>query len=105
MKLDDAYFLSGIDGTRLDAKIGWGGNSYKVQDIRPIPAGAMFFMSASFGRPGLGLSQEDFLQKWAITILVVVQNGVTQRVEFDQEKMKSLLPKPPQPFPHVSPIK
>jgi hypothetical protein len=105
VKLDDAYFLSGIDGTRLDAKISWGGISYKVQEIRPIPAGAVLIMSASFGRPGVGLSQEDFLQKWAITIFVVVQNGITQRTEFDQEKMKSLLPKPPQPFPHVSPNK
>jgi hypothetical protein len=105
VKLDDAYFLSGIDGTRLDAKISWGGSTYKVQEIKPIPAGAMLIMSASFGKPGVGLSQDDFMQKWAILIFVTVQNGVTQRNEFDQEKMKSFLPKPPQPFPHVSPIK
>jgi hypothetical protein len=65
----------------------------------------MLIMSASFGKPGAGLSQEDFLQKWAIMIFVVVQNGVTQRTEFDQEEVKAMLPKPPKPFPHVSPIK
>jgi hypothetical protein len=105
VKLDDAYFLSGIDGTRLDAKITWGGSTYKVQEIRPVPAGAILIMSASFGKLGVGLSQDDFMQKWAVMIFVTVQNGVSQRIDFDREKMKSFLPKPPQPIPHVSTIK
>jgi hypothetical protein len=106
IKLEDAYFLSGIDGTRLDAKIGWGGDEYKIQEIKPIPAGAMLFiMSDPIGPANGGLSQDDFLKKWTIIIFVAKYNGTTQRIRFNQDAVKSMLPKPMEPFPHISPLK
>jgi hypothetical protein len=103
--LDDAYFLSGIDSTRLDAKIGWGGTQYKIQEIKPIPAGAfVFIMSEPIGPPNVGLSQADFIDKWATVIFIAKYNGITQRVSFDREAVKSAIPKPSEPFPHISPL-
>jgi hypothetical protein len=104
--LDEAYFLSGIDGTRLDVKISWGGAPYKIREIKPIPAGAfLFIISDPIGPPNEGLSQEDFYKKWAIVTFIAKYNGVTQRIPFDQAAVKSMIPKPIEPFPHISPKK
>jgi len=106
IKLDEAYFLSGIDGSRLDAKIGWAGAVYKVQEIKPIPAGALLFiLSDAIGPANVGLSQDEFLKKWAIVTFVAKYNGTTQRIPFDRDAVKSMLPKPIDPFPHISPLK
>ena len=32
IKLDDLFFLSGIDGKRLNVKVGWGGTNYKTEE-------------------------------------------------------------------------
>jgi hypothetical protein len=106
IKLDDAYFLSGIDGTRLNAKIAWAGAQYKIQEIKPIPAGAfLFIISEPIGPPNVGLLQNDFLNKWAIVAFIATYNGTEHRTTFDQSAMKSFLPKPLDPYPHISPIK
>ncbi len=107
IKLDDAYFISGIDGTRLDVKIGWGGAQYKIQEIKPIPPGAFVFIFSDPVGPKdfSGISQDEFLKTWAITNFVVRYNGATKRVTFDREAVKSALPKPMDPYPHIAPLK
>jgi hypothetical protein len=78
---------------------------YKIQDIKPIPPGAfLFILSDPIGPPNVGLTQDDFFRKWAIIYFVAKYNGITQRIPFDQEAVKSMLPQPMQPFPHISPL-
>jgi hypothetical protein len=106
IKLDDAYFISGMDSSRLDVKIVIAGALYKPQEIKPIPAGAMLFIKSDpIGPPNVGLSQDDFLRKWGAIIFIAKYNGMTKRIVFDQTEVKSFLPRPPAPFPHVSPLK
>lgn len=106
VKLEDAYFLSGIDGTRLGAKVGWGGTQDTPQELNPVPPGAfLFVLSDPVGPPGVGLSQDDFLNKWAIVIFVATYDGGEHQFTFGQTEVKSFLPKPLEPSPHISPVK
>jgi hypothetical protein len=95
IKLEDAYFVSGLDGTRLNARIGRGGMRYKVQDLDPLPPGAFFFVASDpIGPTNAGLSRDDFLKTWATIYFVTKYNGTTHRIEFDRKTVESLLPKP-----------
>jgi hypothetical protein len=97
LKLEAAYFVSGIDGTKLDVRIGRDGMRYKVQDLSPLPPGAFFFVvSDPIGPTNAGLSIDDFLKTWAMISFVVKYNGTTQTIEFSRGTVESLLPKPPQ---------
>jgi hypothetical protein len=76
-----------------------------IQEIKAIPAGAfVFVMSDPIGPPKVGLSQDDFLNKWAIVTFIAKYNGITQRIPFDREAVKSMLPKSLEPYPHISPL-
>lgn len=97
LKLEEAYFVSGIDGTKLDVRIGRDGTRYKIQDLGPLPPGAFFFVASDpIGPTNAGLSADDFLKTWATISFVVKYNGATQTVEFGRETVESLLSKPPQ---------
>jgi hypothetical protein len=92
IKLDDAYFLSGVDGTKLNVQIGRGGRRYKIQDVSPLPPGAFFFVvSDPIGPKDQGLSPDNFLKTWSTIYFVVKYNGSTQKIEFDQEAVESML--------------
>ena len=92
IKLDDAYFLSGIDGTKLSVQIGRGGGRYKIQNVSPLPPGAFFFVvSDPIGPKDQGLSPDNFLKTWGTIYFVVKYNGTTQKIEFDQETVESTL--------------
>jgi hypothetical protein len=104
IKLDDAYFLSGIDSRRVNVTINWGGKRYKISEIKPIPAGAFLYIISDSIGPDEGLTQDEFLNDWAIIYFIAKYNGITQRIPFDQEAVKSMLRRPLEPFPHVSPI-
>ena len=94
IKLDEVYFVSGVDGTKLNVQIGRDGMRYKVQDLRPLPPGAFFFVvSDPIGPANAGLSADDFLKTWATISFVAKYNGATQQIEFDQKTVQSLLPK------------
>jgi hypothetical protein len=98
IKLDEAYFVSGVDGNRLNVRIGRDGMRYKVQDLGPLPSGAFFFVvSEPIGPTNAGLSPDDFLKTWATIYFVAKYNDTTQRIAFDRRTVESLLPKPPQP--------
>lgn len=98
LKLEEVYFVSGVDGTRLDVRIGRDGVRYKIQDLAPLPPGAFFFVvSDPIGPPNAGLSPDDFLKTWATIHFVAKYNGRTQEIEFDRKTVESLLPKPAQP--------
>jgi hypothetical protein len=95
IKLDEAYFLSRIDGTRLDTKIDLGGRRFKVADTIPIPPGGLFFvLSDPIGSPNIGLTPDDFLKRWASLDFVVRYAGTTQTIPFDRDMVLSSLPKP-----------
>lgn len=95
LKLDEAYFISGVDGTRLNVRIGRDGMRYKVQDLDPLPPGAFFFIvSDPIGPSNTGLSRDDFLKTWATVHFVAKYNGTTQEIEFGPKTVESLLPKP-----------
>ena len=94
IKLDDAYFLSGVDGTKLGARIGRGGGRYEIKDANPLPPGAFFFVvSDPVGPADRGLSPDSFLRTWSTIYFVVKYNGTTQKIEFDQETVESMLAK------------
>jgi hypothetical protein len=94
IKLDDAYFLSGVDGTKLSARIGRGGGRYQIQNVSPLPPGAFFFVvSDPLGPKDQGLSPDNFLKTWGTIYFVVKYNGTTQKIEFDPETVESILAK------------
>jgi hypothetical protein len=94
IKLDDAYFLSGVDGTKLNARIGRGGGRYEIKNVGPLPPGAFFFVvSDPVGSKDQGLSPDNFLKTWSTIYFVVKYNGSTQKIEFDQETVQSMLTK------------
>jgi hypothetical protein len=95
IKIDDAYFLSGVDGTRLDATIDFGGSRKKPSDMTPIPPGGLFFvLSNALGRPNLGLAETEFLKTWASLTFVIGFDGTSKRIRFDQDMISEILPKP-----------
>jgi hypothetical protein len=95
VKLDEAYFLCGIDERRLNAQIGRGGARHKTQDVGPLPPGALFFVvSDPLGPIDAGLSPSEFLNTCATVSLVVKYNGTTQQIDFDRGTVQSALPKP-----------
>jgi len=95
IKLDEVYFLCGLDGTKLNAQIGRGGARYKARDLGPLPPGALFFVvSDPLGPTDAGLSPSEFLKTWATIAFVARYNGTTQRIEFDRQTVESALPKP-----------
>jgi hypothetical protein len=94
VKLDEAYFLCGIDERRLNAQIGRGGARYKVRDVAPLPPGALFFIvSDPLGPVDAGLNPSEFLNTCATVSLVVKYNGTTQQIDFDRGTVESVLPK------------
>jgi len=94
IKLDDAYFLSGVDGTKLGARIGRGGGRHEIKNTSPLPPGAFFFVvSDPIGPKDQGLSPDNFLKTWSTIYFVVKYNGTTQKIEFDQETVASMLTK------------
>ena len=94
IKLDDAYFLSGIDGTKLNVQIGRGGRRYEIKSTSPLPPGAFFFVvSDPLGPKDQGLSQDNFLKTWSTIYFVIKYNGTTQKIEFDQEAVEAMLTK------------
>ena len=94
IKLDDAYFLSGVDGTKLSARIGRGGGRYEIKNTSPLPPGAFFFVvSDPIGPKDQGLSPSNFLKTWGTIYFVVKYNGTTQKIEFDQDTVESMLTK------------
>jgi hypothetical protein len=95
VKLDEAYFLCGIDERRLNAQIGRGGARYKIRDVGPLPPGALFFVvSDPLGPVDAGLNPNEFLKTCATVSLVVKYNGTTQQIDFDRRMVESVLPKP-----------
>jgi hypothetical protein len=97
LKLEEAYFVSGVDGTKLNVRVGRDGMRYKIQDLSPLPPGAFFFVvSDPLGPTKAGLSAEDLLKTWATISFVVKYNGTAQTIEFGRKTLESLLPKPPQ---------
>jgi hypothetical protein len=95
VKLDEAYFLCGIDERRLNAQIGRGGARYKIRDVGPLPPGALFFVvSDPLGPVDAGLNPSEFLKTCATVSLVAKYNGTTQQIDFDRQTVESGLPKP-----------
>lgn len=95
IRLDEVYFLSDLDGTKLNAQIGWGGARYKIRDMGPLPPGALFFVvSDPLGPTDAGLGPSAFLKAWATISFVARYNGTTQTIEFDRQTVESALPKP-----------
>ena len=106
IKLDDVYFISGISGTRLNAKVSWGGTRYQAKDLNPVPPNAFVFVASDpIGPNGQGLPEEEFLNAWSIIYLVAEYNGTKHRISFDAASVRSALPKPSEPAPHISPRK
>jgi len=106
VRIDDAYFLSGIDGSTIGVKIVWGAQTYKVTEIRPIPPGALLFlMSDPVAKDPDGMMQDEFLSKWSIVTLVVKYDGVEHRIPFDETAVKAAIPRALEPAPHISPLK
>jgi hypothetical protein len=98
VKLDEAYFLSGLEETKLKAHIGRGGGRYNIEEMRPLPPGALFFIvSDPLGRVDAGLSQSEFLKNWARISFVARYDGTTQTIEFDRQTVEVALPKPAKP--------
>jgi hypothetical protein len=95
IKLDEAYFLSRIDGTKLDAKVDLGGRRYKLADMAPIPPGGLFFvLSDPIGPANIGLTADDFLKTWASLYFVGRYAGSTQKIPFDRDMVLASLPRP-----------
>jgi hypothetical protein len=95
VKLDEAYFLCGIDERRLNAQIGRGGARYKTRDVAPLPPGALFFVvSDPLGPVDAGLDPSEFLKTCATVSLVARYNGITQQIDFDRQTVESALPTP-----------
>jgi hypothetical protein len=95
VKLDEAYFLCGIDERRLNAQIGRGGARYKIRDVGPLPPSALFFVvSDPLGPVDAGLNISEFLKICATVSLVVKYNDTTQQIDFDRGTVESVLPKP-----------
>lgn len=95
IKLDEAYFLCDLDGTKLKVQIGRGGARYKIKELGPLPPGALFFViSEPLGPKDAGLSPSEFLKTWATISFVAIYNGTTLKIEFDRQTVESALPKP-----------
>jgi hypothetical protein len=95
VKMDEIYFLCGIDGRRLNAQIGRGGARYKTRDVGPLPPGALFFVvSDPLGPVDAGLNPSEFLKTCATVSFVARYNGITQQIDFDRQTVESALPKP-----------
>jgi hypothetical protein len=95
VKLDEAYFLCGIDERRMNAQIGRGGARYKIRDVGPLPPGALFFVvSDPLGPVDAGLDPSRFLKTCATVSLVAKYSGTTQQIDFDRQTVESVLPKP-----------
>jgi hypothetical protein len=95
VKLDEVYFLCGIDERRLNARIGRGGARYKTRDVSPLPPGALFFVvSDPLGPVDAGLNPSEFLETCATVSLVAKYNGAVQQIDFDRQSVESALPRP-----------
>jgi hypothetical protein len=95
IKLDDVYFLCGVDEKKLDVQIGRGGGRYKIRDMGPLPPGALFFVvSDPLGPAEVGLSPSEFLKSCAVVSFVGKYNGTREQIDFDRQTVESALPKP-----------
>ena len=102
IKLDDIYFISGITGARLDAKIDVSGAQYGVQEINPIPPGALLFVTSDKIGPAQGLTVEEFLNVWSIVYFVAEYNGAKQKITFDRRTVHAMLPQRVPSYPHTT---
>jgi hypothetical protein len=94
VKLDEAYFLCGIDERRLNVQIGRGGARYKVRDVGPLPPGALFFVvSDPLGPLDAGLNPSEFLKTCTTMSFVARYNGTTRQIDFDRQTVESAVPK------------
>jgi len=94
--LEDAYFISGLDGTKLKVQIGRGGVRYTAAGVGPLPPGALFFVvSDPLGPTKDGVSPSEFLERWATLSFVAKYNGTTQQLDFDRHAVEAFLPKAP----------
>jgi hypothetical protein len=94
IKLGDAYFIGGVDGTKLNVQIGRGGARYKIGDLGPLPPGAVFFVVSEPIVPrDAGVSPGQFLKTWATLSFVARYNSTTQQLDFDQHAVEASLPK------------
>lgn len=95
IKLNEVYFLCGVDERKLNTQIGRGGARYKIRDIGPLPPGALFFVvSDPLGPTDDGLSLSEFLKSCATVSFVAKYNGTTEQIDFDRQTVESALPKP-----------
>lgn len=92
--LEDAYFIGGLDGTKLKVQIGRGGARYKVGDVGPLaPSDVFFVVSDPLGPTNAGISPSEFLKTWATLSFVAKYNGTTQQLDFDRHTVQASLPK------------
>jgi hypothetical protein len=89
VELNDAYVISGIDGTRLNLNVVFYGSptdKARPVEINPLPSETMITLRPDYFNGLNGISESEFLQKWAIMNLVVeYKDGKKQRVSFDRE--------------------
>jgi hypothetical protein len=79
---------------------------YKAADLNPVPPGAgITVYSDDLGKEYEGVSQEDFLSRWASFSFIAVYDGQSHRMTFDQSAVEGMLPKLDSPSPHVTPAK
>lgn len=94
IKLEEAYFIGGVNGRKLKVQIGRGGVRYQIENVGSLPPGAVFFVvSDPLGPTSAGVTPGEFLETWSVLSFVAKYNGTTQQLDFDRHTVEASLPK------------
>ncbi len=99
VRIDSAFLVSRIDGTRLPMKIyaipdGW----IDLKEAGPVPAGAIVGLQARFG-----LSEADFLKTWRACFIDIKAGDQQITYELTEERIRAWIERNhPELSPHVT---
>jgi hypothetical protein len=101
IKVDDAYFVSGVTGAQAHVKVQMANKPAAIDEINPVPPRASLGLYTELNPPN-GLSADDFLKLWGPFSFVVKYDGNTQRVDFTREQTVQMVTHNPEPLPYVT---
>jgi hypothetical protein len=99
--LKDAYIISAVDSTKLPITVSTPpGPSYRIEEIRPIPANAWINFIVNFDG---GLSESEFVNRWSRFRIFIESDKNNLTRNFDTSwVMQRMTALHPEAEPHVS---
>ena len=103
--IEDAYFVSGITGSRVRLKVQLVGKNAELADINPVPPQAYITLLTPLNPPN-GITHDQFLETWGpFSFVVTYKEKKPERFEVTREdaiKLVESLDPALTAFPHVT---